>query len=111
MPSPAADDASRKFSVPGVREGLRRGRERGRELSTADNKLVAKALSRKASALLELSGCAGDYAPAVRALQQSLAEHYSEETLDRLGKAESKRKELDEKERRGQAADHHRERG
>jgi len=93
-----------------VREGLRRGRERGRELSAADNKLVAKALSRKASALLELAGCAGDYAPAVRALQQSLAEHYSEETLDRLGRAESKRKEL-EKERRGQAADHNRERG
>ncbi|PUZ62065.1 hypothetical protein GQ55_4G328100 [Panicum hallii var. hallii] len=82
----------------------------GRELG-ADNKLIAKALSRKASALLELAGCAGDYAPAVRALQQSLAEHYSEETLDKLGKAERKRKELEEKERLGQAADHHRERG
>jgi len=72
---------------------------------------LGKALSRKASALLELAGCAEDYAPAVRALQQSLAEHYSEETLDRLGRAESKRKELEEKERWGQAADHNREIG
>ena len=64
---------------------------RGRELS-ADNKLIAKALSRKASALLELADCAGDYAPAIRALEQSLAEHYCEETLDKLGEAERKRK-------------------
>ncbi|RCV20521.1 hypothetical protein SETIT_4G062500v2 [Setaria italica] len=80
---------------------------RGRELR-ADNKLIAKALSRKASALLELAGCAGDYALAIRALQQSLAEHYSDETLDKLGKAESKMKELEEQERLDQAADHHR---
>jgi hypothetical protein len=55
--------------------------ERGRELN-ADHKLVAKALLRKASALLELAGCAGDYAPVIRALQQSLAEHYSEDTRE-----------------------------
>ncbi|CAL5036943.1 unnamed protein product [Urochloa decumbens] len=84
--------------------------KRGGELR-ADNKLIAKALSRKASALLELAACAGDYAPAIRALQQSLAEHYSEETLERLGKAEGKRKELEEQERLDRAADHHRERG
>ena len=68
--------------------------ERGRELST-DNKLIAKALSRKASVLLELAGCAGDYAPAIRALEQSLAEHYSEETLKRLVEVESERKSLE----------------
>ncbi|KAL6898097.1 hypothetical protein ACP4OV_006693 [Aristida adscensionis] len=84
---------------------------RGRELR-ADNKLIAKALSRKASALLELVGCAGDYAPAIRALQQSLAEHYSEETLKKLDEAESARKERVEQELLDQeAADHHRERG
>ncbi|OEL31556.1 U-box domain-containing protein 33 [Dichanthelium oligosanthes] len=84
---------------------------RGRELG-ADNKLIAKALSRKASALLELADCAGDYAPAIRALEQSLTEHYCEETLDKLGKTESERKELEEQERLDQeAADHDREKG
>jgi hypothetical protein len=87
-------------------EAARRGRE-----FRADNKLLAKALSRKASALLELAGCAGDYAPAIRALQQSLAEHYSDETLDKLGKAESRMKQMEAQERLDQAADHHRERG
>lgn len=85
--------------------------ERGRELRT-DNRLVARALSRKASALLKLAGCAGDYAPAIRALQQSLAEHYSEETRAKLDEAESARKELEEQERLDQeAADHYREKG
>lgn len=82
-----------------------------RELG-ADNKLIAKALSRKAVALLELAACAGDYAPAIRALEQSLAEHYCEETLGKLGKAERERKELEEQERLDQeAADHDREKG
>ncbi|KAK3131705.1 hypothetical protein QOZ80_6AG0510180 [Eleusine coracana subsp. coracana] len=85
--------------------------ERGREIS-ADHKLIAKALLRKASALLEDASCAEDYASVVRALQQSLAEHYSEETLEKLDEAESARKELEEQERLDQeAADHHRERG
>ncbi|WVZ82386.1 hypothetical protein U9M48_029653 [Paspalum notatum var. saurae] len=85
--------------------------ERGREL-IADNKLIAKALSRKAKALLKLAGCAGDYAPAIRALEQSLAEHYSEETLQKLDDAECERKVLEERERLDQeAADQHRETG
>lgn len=85
--------------------------ERGRELN-ADNKLIAKALSRKASALLELAGCAGDFAPAIRALEQSLAEHYSEETLQKLNEAERERKALEEQERLDQeVADQHREKG
>ncbi|CAN6214968.1 unnamed protein product [Urochloa humidicola] len=85
--------------------------KRGREVG-ADNKLIAKALSRKASALLELADCAADYAPAIRALEQSLAEHYREETLDKLGKAERERKELEEQDRLDQeAADHDREKG
>ncbi|EEC80073.1 hypothetical protein OsI_21792 [Oryza sativa Indica Group] len=85
--------------------------EKGRELR-ADNKLVARALARKASALLKLAACAADYDPAIRALQQSLAEHYSEETLAKLGEAEEARKEIEERERLDQeAADHHRDRG
>ncbi|KAK1604794.1 hypothetical protein QYE76_028467 [Lolium multiflorum] len=85
--------------------------ERGRELR-ADNRLLARALSRKASALLKLAACAGDYAPAIRALQQSLAEHYSLETLAKLDEAESGRKEIEEQERLDQeAADHHRHKG
>ncbi|KAM0880913.1 hypothetical protein ACQ4PT_033269 [Festuca glaucescens] len=85
--------------------------EKGRELR-ADNRLLARALSRKASALLKLAACAGDYAPAIRALQQSLAEHYSEETRAKLDEAESARKEVEEQERQDQeAADHHRHKG
>ncbi|KAL6597337.1 hypothetical protein ACP70R_046777 [Stipagrostis hirtigluma subsp. patula] len=85
--------------------------ERGRELR-ADKKLIARALSRKASALLKLAACAGDYAPAIRALRQSLAEHHSEETLAKLEEAESARKELEEQERLDrEAADHHRGKG
>jgi hypothetical protein len=85
--------------------------ERGRELR-ADNRLLARALSRKASALLKLAACAGDYGPAIRALQQSLAEHYSLETLAKLDEAESGRKEIEEQERLDQeAADHHRHKG
>uniref|UniRef100_J3MBJ4 RING-type E3 ubiquitin transferase n=1 Tax=Oryza brachyantha TaxID=4533 RepID=J3MBJ4_ORYBR len=82
--------------------------ERGRELR-ADNKLVARALSRKASALLKLAACAADYEPAIRALQQWLAEQYSEDTLAKLDEAEKARKEVEEQERLDQeAADHHR---
>uniref|UniRef100_A0ACD6ADY7 Uncharacterized protein n=1 Tax=Avena sativa TaxID=4498 RepID=A0ACD6ADY7_AVESA len=85
--------------------------ERGRELR-AENRLLARALSRKASALLKLAACAGDYAPAIRALQQSLAEHYSEETCAKLEEAESARKEIEEQERLDQEeADHHRHKG
>uniref|UniRef100_A0A453QTJ1 Uncharacterized protein n=1 Tax=Aegilops tauschii subsp. strangulata TaxID=200361 RepID=A0A453QTJ1_AEGTS len=85
--------------------------ERGRELR-ADNRLLARALSRKAAALLKLAACAADYAPAVRALQQSLAEHYSEDTRHKLDQAETARKEIEERERLDQeAADHHRQRG
>jgi hypothetical protein len=85
--------------------------ERGRELR-ADNRLLARALSRKGSALLKLAACAGDYAPAIRALQQSLAEHYSEETRAKLDEAESARKEIEERERLDrEAADHHRHKG
>lgn len=85
--------------------------DRGRELN-ADHKLIAKALSRKASALLEVASCAGDYEPVIRALQQSLAEHYSDETHAKLDKAVDARMELEEQERLDQeAADHHRERG
>ena len=85
--------------------------KRGRDLS-ADNKLVAKALLRKASALLELASCSGDYAPAIRALEQSLTEHYSEETHEKLNKAVLVKKELEEQERLDQEmADQHREKG
>jgi len=88
-------------------DAVRRGRELG-----AENKLIAKALWRKASALLELADCARDYAPAIRALEQSLAEHYCEEMLHKLGEAERKRKEVEEQERLDQeAADHDREKG
>ncbi|XP_066374647.1 U-box domain-containing protein 70-like [Miscanthus floridulus] len=91
--------------------------KRGRDLSAdnkqtgTDNKLVAKALSRMPSALLELAACSGDYASAIRALEQSLTEHYCEETHEKLNKAVVV-KEPEEQERLDQEmADQHREKG
>lgn len=85
--------------------------KRGRELSS-DSELIAKALSWKASALLELACCAADYTPAIRALKLSLAENYSEGTLEKLNEAESVRKEVEEQERLDQeAANQYREKG
>ena len=72
--------------------------KRGRELSSG-SELIAKALFQKASALLELACCAADYTPAIRALKLSLAENYSEETLEKLNKAESARNDLEAQER------------
>ena len=62
------------------------------------------------AALLELADCARDYMHAIRGLRQSLDEHHSEETLEKLNKAESARNDLEAQERLHQAADHHRER-
>lgn len=84
--------------------------KRGRELS-ADKKLIAKALEQKAAALIELAGCARDYAPAIRALRQSLDKHHSEETRQKLNKAERARDELEAQERLHEAAEYRRERG
>lgn len=77
----------------------------------ADRKLIAEALLRTASAQLEVASCARDYLPAIRALQQSLAEHYSRETLAKLYEAEGARMELEDQERLRQEADRHCERG
>ena len=88
-------------------EAVKRGRELG-----SDSELIAKALSRKASALLELACSAADYTPVIRALKLSLAKNYSEETLEKLNEAESVRKEVEEQERLDQeAANQYREKG
>ena len=54
-------------------------------------------------ALLELADCARDYMHAIRGLRQSLDEHHSEETLEKLNKAESARNDLEAQERLHQA--------
>ncbi|KAF8733112.1 hypothetical protein HU200_015479 [Digitaria exilis] len=85
--------------------------ERGTELG-GDSKLFAKALSRRASALLELAGCAGDHAPAIRDLHQLLEEYGSEEKLEEVDEAERWRESLEDQKRLAlEAADRHRERG
>ncbi|KAL6606142.1 hypothetical protein ACP70R_041795 [Stipagrostis hirtigluma subsp. patula] len=117
----AGNDAYRKlFLETAVHQYTRGALLDPRDISFLTNRAAAYLLMGKcvrdcddaASALLKLAACAGDYAPAIRALQQSLAEHYSEETLAKLEEAESARKELEEQERLDrEAADHHRGKG
>uniref|UniRef100_A0A0D9WX01 Uncharacterized protein n=1 Tax=Leersia perrieri TaxID=77586 RepID=A0A0D9WX01_9ORYZ len=51
-----------RHNLHGVNEGLRRGGGEGRELR-ADNKLVVRALARKAIALLKVAAHGADYDP------------------------------------------------
>uniref|UniRef100_A0A0D9X7E3 Uncharacterized protein n=1 Tax=Leersia perrieri TaxID=77586 RepID=A0A0D9X7E3_9ORYZ len=95
-------------SVHGVNEGLRRGGGEGRELR-ADNKLVVRALARKAIALLKVTARGANYDPVIRTLQQLLAEHYCKERLAKQREAEEARKGIEKLERLDlEAADHHR---
>uniref|UniRef100_A0A0D9WX02 Uncharacterized protein n=1 Tax=Leersia perrieri TaxID=77586 RepID=A0A0D9WX02_9ORYZ len=95
------------WNLHGVNEGLRRGGGEGRELR-ADNKLVVRALARKAIALLKVAAHGADYDPVIRALQQLLAEHYCKERLAKQREAEEARKGIEKLERLDlEAADHH----
>ncbi|KAF2925312.1 hypothetical protein DAI22_06g042600 [Oryza sativa Japonica Group] len=82
--------------------------ERGRELR-AKKSLVALALLLKGTALLNLADCASDCKAAIRALKQSLDEHYHKGTEAILDEAESAMEEMEELEK--EAAKHHREKG
>nr|BAX24934.1 putative TPR1 [Oryza punctata] len=82
--------------------------ERGRELRSKKS-LVAQALFWKGTALLNLADCASDCNAAIRALKQSLDEHYNKGTEASLDEAESTREEMEELEK--EAAKHHRDKG
>ncbi|XP_052158551.1 U-box domain-containing protein 70-like [Oryza glaberrima] len=82
--------------------------ERGRELRSKKS-LVAQALFWKGTALLNLADCASDCKAAIRALKQSLHEHYNKATEANLDRAENAMEELEELEK--EAAKHHRDKG
>ncbi|KAJ3680301.1 hypothetical protein LUZ60_016579 [Juncus effusus] len=71
--------------------------ERGRELR-ADYKMVARALTRKGTALAKLAKCSKDYDIAIEAFQKALTEHRNPDTLKRLNEAERAKKDLEQQE-------------
>ncbi|XP_047325573.1 hsp70-Hsp90 organizing protein 3-like [Impatiens glandulifera] len=71
--------------------------ERGRELRS-DYKMVARALTRKGSAMMKTAKCSKDYEPVIETFQKALTEHRNPETLKKLNDAEKAKKELEQEE-------------
>uniref|UniRef100_A0A1J3IQJ2 Hsp70-Hsp90 organizing protein 3 n=1 Tax=Noccaea caerulescens TaxID=107243 RepID=A0A1J3IQJ2_NOCCA len=71
--------------------------ERGRELRS-DFKMIARALTRKGSALVKMAKCSKDFEPAIETFQKALTEHRNPDTLKKLNDAEKARKELEQQE-------------
>jgi stress-induced-phosphoprotein 1 len=71
--------------------------ERGRELR-ADYKMVARALTRKGTALAKLAKCSKDYDVAIEPFQKALTEHRNPDTLKKLNETERAKKELEQQE-------------
>uniref|UniRef100_A0A7N0TBP3 STI1 domain-containing protein n=1 Tax=Kalanchoe fedtschenkoi TaxID=63787 RepID=A0A7N0TBP3_KALFE len=71
--------------------------ERGRELR-ADFKMIARALTRKGTALVKMAKCSKDYEPAIESYQKALTEHRNPDTLKRLNEAEKAKKDLEQQE-------------
>ncbi|KAK1304982.1 Heat shock protein STI [Acorus calamus] len=71
--------------------------ERGRELRS-DFKMVARALTRKGTALVKLAKSSKDYEPAIETFQKALTEHRNPDTLKKLNEAEKAKKDLEQQE-------------
>lgn len=71
--------------------------ERGRELRS-DYKMVARALTRKGTALVKMAKISKDYEPAIETFQKALTEHRNPDTLKKLNDAERAKKELEQQE-------------
>ncbi|KAG7956866.1 hypothetical protein I3843_11G145800 [Carya illinoinensis] len=71
--------------------------EKGRELRS-DFKMIAKALTRKGTALMKMAKCSKDYEPAIETFQKALTEHRNPDTLKKLNDAEKAKKELEQQE-------------
>ncbi|PON53812.1 N-terminal acetyltransferase A, auxiliary subunit [Parasponia andersonii] len=71
--------------------------ERGRELRS-DFKMIAKALTRKGTALSKMAKTSKDYEPAIETFQKALTEHRNPDTLKKLNDAEKAKKELEQQE-------------
>lgn len=85
--------------------------ERGRELRS-DYKMVARALTRKGTALVKMAKTSKDYEPAIETFQKALTEHRNPDTLKKLNDAEKAKKDLEQQEYFDpQLADEEREKG
>ncbi|CAJ1928335.1 unnamed protein product [Sphenostylis stenocarpa] len=71
--------------------------ERGRELRS-DFKMIARALTRKGTALVKMAKCSKDYDPAIETFQKALTEHRNPDTLKKLNEAEKAKKDLEQEE-------------
>ncbi|GLT91019.1 hypothetical protein SLE2022_089290 [Rubroshorea leprosula] len=71
--------------------------ERGRELRS-DFKMIARALTRKGTALVKIAKCSKDFEPAIETFQKALTEHRNPDTLKKLNEAEKVKKELEQQE-------------
>ncbi|KAI4327089.1 hypothetical protein L6164_019590 [Bauhinia variegata] len=71
--------------------------ERGRELRS-DFKMIARALTRKGTALVKMAKCSKDFEPAIETFQKALTEHRNPDTLKKLNDAEKAKKELEQQE-------------
>ncbi|WRX18233.1 Tetratricopeptide repeat 1 - like 7 [Theobroma cacao] len=71
--------------------------ERGRELRS-DFKMVARALTRKGTALVKMAKCSKDYESAIETFQKALTEHRNPETLKKLNDVEKAKKDLEQQE-------------
>ncbi|KAJ0937527.1 putative Heat shock chaperonin-binding, tetratricopeptide-like helical domain superfamily [Helianthus annuus] len=71
--------------------------ERGRELRS-DYKMVARALTRKGTALVKMAKTSKDYEPVIETFQKALTEHRNPDTLKKLNDAERAKKELEQQE-------------
>ncbi|OAY59965.1 hsp70-Hsp90 organizing protein 3 [Manihot esculenta] len=71
--------------------------ERGRELRS-DFKMIARALTRKGTALVKMAKCSKDYDIAIETFQKALTEHRNPDTLKKLNDAERIKKELEQQE-------------
>lgn len=71
--------------------------ERGRELRS-DYKMIARALTRKGTALVKMAKSSKDFDPAIETFQKALTEHRNPDTLKRLNEAEKAKKDLEQQE-------------
>ena len=60
--------------------------------------MVAKALTRKGTALGKMAKVSKDYEPVIETYQKALTEHRNPDTLKRLNEAERAKKELEQQE-------------
>lgn len=60
--------------------------------------MVARALTRKGTALVKMAKCSADFDPAIETFQKALTEHRNPDTLKKLNEAQKAKKDLEQKE-------------